>query len=107
MLRFLLHYGIHLLLPVAVGLMFYKEYRIKAILILLAGIVLDVDHLVTDPIFDPNRCSINFHPLHSYWAIAAYVSLLFYSKTRMFGVAFLIHMLADSTDCYLLFLQSK
>ncbi|MEZ4969007.1 MAG: DUF6122 family protein [Flavobacteriaceae bacterium] len=102
MLRFCLHYGIHFIVPIIIGLFFYKEHRLKIILILLAGIILDSDHLWADPIFDSNRCSINFHPLHMYWAIAGYFLLLFFTKTRIFGIAFLIHILADTVDCYLM-----
>lgn len=102
MLRFCLHYGIHFILPIIVGPVFFKEHRLKITLILLAGIVLDLDHLWADPIFDPSRCSINFHPLHTYWAIAVYFLLLFFVKTRVIGIAFLIHILADTVDCYLM-----
>ena len=102
MLRFCLHYGIHFILPIIIGLAFYKEHRLKIILILLAGILLDIDHLWANPIFDPNRCSINFHPLHTYWAIAGYFLLLFFKNTRVLGIAFLIHILADTMDCYLM-----
>ncbi|WP_394750013.1 DUF6122 family protein [Spongiimicrobium salis] len=100
MLRFLAHYGIHFLLPILIGLIFYKKNRPKAILILLLGIVLDLDHVLATPIFDPLRCSIAFHPLHTYWAMGLYVGLLFFKKTRIWGIAFLIHMLADLMDCY-------
>ena len=99
MLRFILHYGIHFLLPVIIGLLFFKENRLKIILILLAGILIDLDHLLATPIFDPNRCSIGFHPLHSYWAIVLYVLLLGWKKTRIIGLALLIHILADLVDC--------
>ena len=102
MLRFCLHYSIHFILPIIIGLVFFKEHRLKIILILLAGILLDLDHLLADPIFDPNRCSINFHPLHMYWAIAGYFLMLFFTKTRILGIAFLIHILADTVDCYLM-----
>ena len=102
MLRFCLHYGIHFILPIIIGLVFFKEHRLKITMILLAGIILDLDHLWADPIFDPSRCSINFHPLHTYWAIASYFLLLFFSKTRVLGIAFLIHILADTVDCYLM-----
>ncbi len=102
MLRFCLHYGIHFILPIIIGLVFFKEHRLKITLILLAGIILDLDHLWADPIFDPSRCSINFHPLHTYWAIASYLLLLFFAKTRVLGIAFLIHILADTVDCYLM-----
>ncbi|WP_276166208.1 DUF6122 family protein [Zobellia alginiliquefaciens] len=106
MLRFLVHYGIHFIVPIVIGWYFYKEYRAKAIVILLAGIVIDVDHLLATPIFAPDRCSVGFHPLHSYWAIAIYVGLLFFKKTRIYGLALIIHIVADITDCWLMF-QSK
>ncbi|CAM4223964.1 DUF6122 domain-containing protein [Zobellia roscoffensis] len=106
MFRFLVHYGIHFIVPIVVGWYFYKEYRAKAIVILLAGILIDVDHLLATPIFAPDRCSVGFHPLHSYWAIAIYVGLLFFKKTRIYGLALMIHIVADITDCWLMF-QSK
>jgi len=106
MIRFFVHYGIHFLVPIAIGLFFFKDNRLKIVIILLAAILIDVDHLITNPIFDPNRCSISFHPLHSYWAIALYMVLFFFKRTRIFGLALLIHIFADAMDCYLL-LQSK
>lgn len=102
MLRFLVHYGIHFLVPILVGFYFFKDNRLKAILILLAGIVIDVDHLLATPIFEANRCSIGFHPLHSYWAIALYVVLFYFKKTRLVGLALLIHIVADISDCLLM-----
>lgn len=102
MLRFVVHYGIHFLVPIAIGLLFFKDHRLKITLILLAGIVIDIDHLWADPIFDPDRCSIGFHALHSAWAIAVYVVLLVIKKTRIFGLALLIHILADAADCLLI-----
>ena len=102
MSRFILHYGIHFLVPIAVGFLFYKENKIKVILILLAAILIDVDHLIATPIFDPNRCSINFHFLHQYWAIALYVIFLFIKPLRIIGIGLLIHIVADFTDCCLI-----
>jgi len=61
--------------------------------------LVDLDHLLADPIFDPNRCSINFHPLHSYWAIGAYFVLLFIPPVRIIAVGLLFHMLTDYIDC--------
>lgn len=107
MLRFLIHYGIHFIVPIAIGLLFFKKNRGSIVVILLAGILIDVDHVFADPIFDASRCSIDFHPLHSYWAIGIYFLLLFPKKTRIFGIALLIHILADLTDCYLIGLQLK
>lgn len=105
MLRFCLHYGIHFIVPIGIGFLFYKKYRIKAIVILLAAFIIDIDHLLASPIFDPNRCSIGFHPLHSYYAIAIYLGLLFFKKTRIIGLALLIHIIADVVDC--LFIQTS
>lgn len=107
MYRELIHYSIHFIVPVLIGVLFFKENRIKVIFILWAGILIDIDHLWASPVFDPNRCSINYHPLHSYWAIAVYLGLLLLRKTRVLGLALVLHMIADVTDCYLLFLQSK
>lgn len=102
MLRPLLHYGIHFLLPVVVAIAFYRKSWRFALPVLLGGILLDLDHLLATPIFDASRCSIGYHPLHTYPAIAVYVLLLFFPKSRIFGIAALIHMLADSTDCLLM-----
>ncbi|MEP0213723.1 MAG: DUF6122 family protein [Cellulophaga sp.] len=104
MLRFCLHYGIHFIVPILIGYFFYKEQRSRAIIILLAAILIDLDHLLATPIFEANRCSINFHPLHTYWAMVVYIGLLFFKKTRIFGIALLLHMLADIVDC--LFISS-
>lgn len=102
MIRFIIHYGIHFILPICVAFYFFKDQKIKASIILLLGIVIDVDHLFANPIFDPNRCSINFHPLHSYTAIAVFMLLFAYKKTRIIGLALLIHILADTADCLLI-----
>jgi hypothetical protein len=88
--------------PILVALVFYKKDSLKVALVLLAGIIIDIDHLIASPIFDAVRCSINFHPLHSYWAIVCYVLLFIIPKTRIWGLAFLIHILADYVDCLFL-----
>ncbi|WP_245167601.1 DUF6122 family protein [Croceivirga sp. JEA036] len=99
MLRFCLHYGIHFLVPVMLAATIYPHKWKKVSLILLLGIVIDLDHLLSTPVFDPNRCSINFHPLHTYWAMIVYVGLFVVKKTRIIGLALLIHILADIVDC--------
>ena len=100
MIRFIAHYGIHFIVPIIIAIYFYKENKLWAAVILLSAIVIDADHLLATPMFDPNRCSINFHPLHSYWAIGIYTMLFAYKKTRIMGLALLIHILADTVDCY-------
>lgn len=66
---------------------------------MLLTMLIDVDHLLADPIFDPDRCSINFHPLHSYWAWVVYICMIFFKKTRIVGVGMAFHLLTDFIDC--------
>ncbi|SHG58712.1 hypothetical protein SAMN04488522_106168 [Pedobacter caeni] len=68
---------------------------------MMATMVVDLDHLLAVPIYDPNRCSIGFHPLHSYYAIGVYVILLFFPKTRLVGIGLVIHMILDYIDCFM------
>lgn len=97
----IIHYGIHFILPLVVAVFFYKRSWKKAYLIMICGMLIDLDHLLATPIFAPNRCSINFHPLHTYYAIAIYILLLIPKKTRLIGLGLVIHILADSVDCLL------
>ena len=99
MIRFIAHYGIHFIVPILIAIYFYKENKLWASIILLSAIIIDIDHLLATPMFDPNRCSINFHPLHTYCAIGVYALLFAYKKTRIFGLALLLHILADIVDC--------
>ena len=61
--------------------------------------LIDLDHLLATPIYDSNRCSINFHPLHTYYASMTYILLLIPKKTRIIAIGLLIHIFADSVDC--------
>ena len=99
MLQSVAHYGCHFLLPLAVALIWFKPKWKIAYLIMAAGILIDLDHLLATPIFDPNRCSINFHPLHTYYAMAVYIIFLFFKKTRLIGLGLVIHIIADLVDC--------
>ncbi|NRD20514.1 hypothetical protein HNV08_10690 [Winogradskyella eckloniae] len=102
MLQPIIHYGIHFGLPLVIALLFFKAFWLKAYCIMILGILIDLDHLLADPIFAPNRCSINFHPLHSYYAIVVYLILLIPKKTRLLGLGLTIHIIADITDCCLM-----
>ena len=93
------HYGCHFLIPLLVALVCYKTNWKYAFLIMILGMLIDIDHLLANPIFDPNRCSINFHPLHTYYALALYIALLFAKKTRLVGLGLVIHIIADTVDC--------
>tara|TARA_B100001167_G_C16774879_1_gene310851 strand:- start:10186 stop:10452 length:267 start_codon:yes stop_codon:yes gene_type:complete len=86
-------------MPGLIAWVFFRKNWKKAWLIIVFTMLVDLDHLLADPIFDPDRCSINFHPLHSYWAIAAYGAFVFIPKLRIVAVGLLFHMLTDYIDC--------
>lgn len=98
-LQFIVHYGMHFIVPLGIAYLFYRNQLWRVYLIFLLAMLIDLDHLLADPIFDPNRCSIGFHILHSYVAIGAYFILLFFKKTRIVGFALLWHILTDAVDC--------
>ena len=98
----IVHYGIHFLGPLIVVLIFFNSKWKIAFLIMISTMLIDLDHLIATPIFDPNRCSINFHPLHSYLAIAIYFGMVFINKFRILAIGLLLHILADSVDCLLM-----
>lgn len=97
----LLHYGLHLGLPFALGWLFGKKLWWKAGLIMLATLLIDLDHLLADPVFDPGRCSLGFHPLHTIWAALAFAALLLIPnwKARAVGLGCLAHLGTDALDC--------
>jgi hypothetical protein len=61
--------------------------------------VVDLDHLLATPVFDPNRCSIGFHPLHTWPAMAVILVVTAVPKTRLVGLGLAIHMALDGLDC--------
>lgn len=100
LLQPLVHYSLHFLAPGLLAYLFFRPRWQRAWLIMVATMLVDLDHLLADPIFDPGRCSIGFHPLHSYPAIGVYVLLLFWPKTRIVATGLLFHMLTDYQDCF-------
>lgn len=89
----------HFLVPGIIAYVFYKSQWEKVWIIFILTMLVDVDHLFATPIFDVYRCSINFHPLHSYYAILLYFLLLIPKKTRVIAIALLFHMITDAIDC--------
>ncbi len=69
-------------------------------MIFLLTMLVDADHLLATPIYDPGRCSIGFHPLHSYVAIGVYLFLLLPANSRVVAIGLLMHMCTDWLDCY-------
>ena len=112
----MLHIALHFIVPMLVALAFYRARWQRAFLVLVATMAVDVDHLLADPIYDPERCSIGFHPLHTLPAIGVY-GLLFVLPLALgrdretgrlrsaargvhwVGLGLLIHMALDGLDC--------
>lgn len=97
----ILHYVCHLLFPGLLARLFFSESWKKAWLIMLATMLVDLDHLLATPVFAPDRCSIGLHPLHTWPAIALYVVMLGFPRLRVIGVGLLWHMATDGLDCVL------
>jgi hypothetical protein len=93
------HYSLHFIAPGLLAWLFFRDRWKKAWLIMIATMLVDLDHLLATPVFEPGRCSIGFHPLHSYPAIAVYFLLLFFPKMRIIAAGLLFHMLTDWQDC--------
>ena len=96
----MLHIALHFVLPLIPAILIGKRQWWRVWLILCATMLVDLDHLLADPIYDPMRCSINFHPLHRFLPIAGYALSLLWRPTRLVGLGLLIHMALDSADCF-------
>jgi hypothetical protein len=113
----MVHIAVHFVVPVLVAFAFYRSSWRHATLTLMATIVVDLDHLLADPIYDPERCSIGFHPLHTTPALLLYVIIvslpLVLGKKggtllrrpgaltlHLIGLGLLIHMALDWGDCW-------
>ncbi|MDB4077206.1 DUF6122 family protein [Porticoccaceae bacterium] len=95
----MLHIGLHFIVPLLVAYLFFTKNWTFAFLIMMATMVVDLDHLLANPIYSPTRCSIGFHPLHQLWLISAYVALCFFPRTRLVGLGLTLHMALDALDC--------
>ena len=101
-LQTITHYGLHFIGPGLLAFFIFKNEWRKAWIIMTATIIVDLDHLLANPIFDANRCSIGFHPLHSYYAIIIYFLMLLIPNKyiRIISAGLIFHMLVDFQDCF-------
>ena len=98
-MRPVIHLALHVLVPWIAARMVFPEFWKRVWLIMLATMVIDLDHLLADPLYDPQRCGIGFHPLHTQWAVLVYILIAVIPSTRVVGFGLLIHILLDSVDC--------
>ena len=69
LIRAVVHYGLHFLAPLLLALLFKRGHRAKAYWVMVCTMLVDLDHLFANPVFDPHRMSVGFHPLHSTLAL--------------------------------------
>ena len=103
----MLHLALHILVPLGVSFFLFKQSPtlksergwLGIFIILMMGMLIDVDHLLATPIYDASRCSIGFHPLHRLIPAGCYLALFAHERTRTIGLGLLIHLALDSFDC--------
>lgn len=111
----MLHIALHFIVPLAIAVFVWRKKWRSHWLWMLSGMVIDVDHLLADPIYDAARCSIGFHPLHSppamvfysavllatyYWPpIVKRPSQLWLGRIRLFLIGVGVHLILDALDC--------
>jgi len=100
-LRHVVHYSCHFGVPFLFARLFWKEHWRQAGLIMVGTMLIDLDHFLADPVFDPARCSVGFHPLHTKWAAMIYGGLLAVPswKLRAIATGCLWHLCTDYLDC--------
>ena len=101
-LRASIHLLLHFIVPLAVAWLWFRPRWPRVWLILISTMLVDLDHLLANPSYDPHRCSIGFHPLHSPLAILIYAALLLPARTRLLALGLLIHMALDQLDCVIM-----
>jgi hypothetical protein len=99
MMRPIIHILLHFVVPGLVARVAWRERWKKAWAVMVLTMIVDLDHLLAVPLYDPDRCSIGFHPLHTWPAWIAYALLCVHPKTRWVGVGLVIHMVLDAVDC--------
>lgn len=111
----MLHIALHFVIPALLAAAIDRKRWLRTWLILIGTMAVDVDHLMAVPVYDPERCSIGFHPLHTTPAIIAYSLMLVgpwaVRRTgrgldpsagrvvQLVGLGLIVHMVLDGIDC--------
>jgi hypothetical protein len=70
-----------------------------ALLFLLASNLIDIDHLLVRPIYDPRRKSVGFHMLHKKRLLPFFILGCFIPTTaKFFFIGILLHLLLDTIE---------
>ena len=105
-LQTIVHYSLHFLAIGVIAYWYDKKKWKRNWLILIATMLVDVDHLFATPLFDPDRCGIGYHPLHSEIAIILYILGVLFIKNNVLKLIFIglvFHMITDFIDCLWMF----
>src|SRR5699024_2188430 len=78
------------------ALVLYPKKWKRVYFILLLTLLVDLDHLWAEPIYDPDRCSINYHFLHSYFSIIIYSLYMFYKYISILDICYFLLKLTVS-----------
>lgn len=106
MLQSIVHYFLHFIAIGAIAYWYDQKNWKRNWLILGATMLVDLDHVFATPLFDPDRCGIGFHPLHSEIAILAYLLGVISFKNKilkLISIGLLFHILTDFIDCLWMF----
>ena len=95
----MVHLALHAFVPLAIALVFFRQTWVRAFAVMMLGMLIDFDHLLANPIYDPNRCSVGFHPLHTLIPIGIYLAMFAHERTRVLGLGLCIHVGLDMIDC--------
>jgi hypothetical protein len=96
---FIIHLMLHFTVPVVLAKFAFPDKWKSISLVMVSTMLVDLDHFLANPVFDPLRCSIGFHPLHSYYAIAVYLLMFAVPQLRFVALGLLIHMGLDGLEC--------
>ena len=97
--RPVIHLVLHILVPGLVARLGWPAAWRRAWGVMVLTLLVDLDHLLANPVFDPGRCSIGFHPLHQPMVFPVYLLFCLVPRLRWVGAGLVIHMLLDAVDC--------
>jgi hypothetical protein len=89
------------LIPFLIARLIWKKDWLSMGAIMMATILIDLDHIFANPIFSSDRCSLGSHPLHTILAALCYCMMLFFSSSKLkaIGIGCLWHLCTDAIDC--------
>jgi len=94
-----LHLALHALVPGVVARALWPGQWVRNWAVMMAAMAIDLDHLLASPLYDPDRCSLQVHPLHGPLPLGIYLLLLWPARTRVLALGLLLHIALDGVDC--------